>query len=218
MPFSVRLAEHLPPSLINVKICTPYINYFVEVSVEYSFFRPNASFKVPITVKPCMPQPPSTWPVEAEQSSFRGIHAYGKVLNHYLLIDERYITLELNIDNPKQITIEEIIIKLVQRRRLGYRSGKAIIFRQELPETAHFQNTQLHRTFQVPLEVYTELFAPTTYIAKFDKSNRPWSVDYIFKVKLKTNLFFANVTLEFPLIVANSVNQPQTTDEALDEI
>ena len=214
----MRLAEHLPPSLFNDKIPTPYINYFVKASVNYSSFRSNIRSQVYITVEPCMPQPPSTWPVEAEQTSFRGLHAYGKVLNHYLLTGERYITLELNIDNPKQITIEEIIIKLVQRRRLGQRSGKAIIFRQELPDIADFQNTQVRRTFQVPLDAPGILFAPTTYIAKVDKSNRPWSVDYILKVKLKTDRSFANVTLEFPLIVANSANQPQTTDVALDEI
>jgi len=206
----MRLAKYLPPSLAYAREPTPYIDYYVEASVDLSSLRPNTRSKVPIMVTPRLPRPPNTWSLEAEQSNFRGLHVYGKLLRHYLLIGERYITLELNIQNPSQTTIKEIIIKLIQRRHLSSKSGAVIIFEQALPEITYFQDRHLRRIFQVPVNLSTLLVAPTTYIAKLDKSNQPWSVDYILEVILKTNLFFANVTLEFPLIVANSANRPQT--------
>jgi len=168
-----------------------------------SWLHRNIRSTRPIIVTPRVSPPRNVRPLEREESNFRDLYIYGKLLHNYLLIGEPYISLELNIQNPSQTTIKEIIVKLIQRRRLANKYGEVVIFEQSLPDIIDFQNDYLHRTFQVPVLPSVQLFAPTSYY-------KSWVIDYIFKVTLKTKLFFTNVTLDFPLIVANSTSKLRT--------
>jgi len=196
----VRLAKDLPASLILVDQNIPYIDYFLEVNLSRSGFRPNIRSKRLIMVTPRVSPPRNVWPLESKESNFRDLYIHGKLLRNYLLIGEPYISLELNIQNPSQTTIKEIIVKLIQRRRLSDNYGEVVIFEQPLPDIIYFQNDHLHRTFQVPVLPTVQLFAPTSYY-------KDWVIDYVFKATIKTNLLFKNVTLAFPIIVGNSTNK-----------
>jgi hypothetical protein len=175
-----------------------------------SRFHRNIRSELRIMVIPHVPRPREVWPVEREESNFRDLYIYGKLLRNYLLIGEPYITLELNIENPSQTTIKEIVATLIQRRKLAKRSGQAIIFEQSLPGIVDFQDTHLHQTFQIPVVPTFEFFAPTTYYKDPNNPTETWIFDYVLEVKFKTRLFFKNVTLEFPLLVVNSKRSVQT--------
>jgi len=203
----MRLGQYLPPSLANISSSAPHIDYFLQVNLDRSRFHRNIRSQLGIMITPRVPRPQNVRSVERKEANFRDLYIYGKLLRNYLLIGEPYITLELDIQNPSQTTIKEIMVKLVQRRRLAKKYGQALIFKQSLPDTIDFQNNHLHRTFQVPVLQSHLLFAPTTYYKDPDKPNQTWVIDYMFEVEIKTKLFFTNVILEFPLLVANSTNK-----------
>jgi len=203
----VRLAQYLPPTLAYIKQDIPHIDYFVQVNLNRSWFHRNIRSQRHIMITPRVPRPRNVWSVEREEANFRDLIIYGKLLRNYLLIGEPYITLELDIQNPSQTTIKEIIVKLVQRRRLAKKYGQVVIFEQSLPDIIDFENNHLHRTFQVPVLPARLLFAPTTYYTDPDKPKQTWVIDYVFEVEIKTKLFFTNVTLKFPLLVANTTNK-----------
>ncbi len=206
----MRLAKLLPPSLTDVNDHTPYIDYFLEVNLDRSSFRRNICSKLPIIVTPHVSRPRNVRSVEREETNFRDLYIYGKILRNYLSIGEPYITLELNIENPSQTTIKEIMVKLVQRRQLANERGEVVIFHQSLPDIIDFQNNHLHRTFQVPVPASSLLCAPSSYYIDPDKPAKPWVIDYVFRVTIKTKLSFTNVTLDFPLTVTNSTNNSRT--------
>jgi hypothetical protein len=203
----MRLAQYLPPSLANIRSSAPHIDYFLQVNLDRSRFHRNIRSQLGIMITPRVPRPRNVWSVEREEANFGDLYIYGKLLRDYLLIGEPYITLELDIQNPSQTTIKEIMVKLVQGRRLATEYGRALIFKQSLPDIIDFQNNHLHRTFQVPVLPSHLLFAPTTYYRDPGKFNQTWVIEYTFEVEIKTKLFSTNVILKFPLLVANSTNK-----------
>ncbi len=169
-----------------------------------SWFHRNIRSRLSIMVTPQVPRPRDVWSLESEESNFRDLHIYGKLLRSYLLIGEPYITLELNLENPSQTTIKEIIVTLIQLRQLAKHNGRTIIFEQTLPGIVDIQNTHLHQTFQIPVVSTFESFAPTTFYRNPNNPNETFVVSYVLEVKFKTKLAFTNVTIEFPLLVVNS--------------
>jgi hypothetical protein len=105
-----------------------------------------------------------TYQVEREDANFRDLRIYGKLPRDYFIVGEPYIPLELDIINPSQTTIKEVVVKLMQHRELGKWFGVAIVFQESLPNIANFRNNHLHQTFRVPLPLLSPmLLAPSSY-------------------------------------------------------
>ena len=199
----------MPPSLVHIGKYIPGIEYSLKINLDRSWFKRNIRSEMRIWIMPRVLRPRDVWSPESEESNFRHLHIYGKLLRNYLLVGEPYITLELDIQNPSHTTIKEIIVSLIQCRLLFGKDGRVPIFQYSLPDIVDFQNDHLHRTFQVPTTL--GLIAPSSYYENPKNSNKPYIVEYVLEVKFKTRLFFTNATLEFPVIVANSERSSPST-------
>ena len=177
----------------------------MKINLARSWFQRNIRSQVPIIIYPRVYPTRQVWPVEREESNFRDLNIYGKLLRSYIVFDKPHIALELTIQNPGHTTITRIDVTLYQNRSLGGKKGRVTIFQDSLAGIVDFQNEYLHRTFQIPIRYQYGLLPPTSYWKNTGKLfNKSWTVEYVLEVTFRTRLFFTNATLTFPIMVVTS--------------
>lgn len=194
---------NLPPSLQFItSFRNPIIEYSLGINLARSWFHRNIRSKLYINMYPRTSPPRNVFSIEREESNFRDLHIYGKLLRNYLVVGEPFMALELSIQNPSHTTITQVVVTLYQHRHLGVKKAKVTIFEYSLPGIVDFQNEHLHRTFQVPVHHPHGVLPPTSYWENTKRFfHKSWTVEYVLEVKFKTRLLFTNVTLEFPITV-----------------
>ena len=200
----MRLPEDLPPSLPNNNNGNPYIKYSLSIVLNRSWPYFDLSFPHRILVTPRVHIPRDVWFLQIKESNLKDLYISGILRCNYLLIGQSSISLELKIENPSRMTIERTIVALIQHRQFAEAVGNSIIFSHSLPDMIDFKNDHLYLTFQIPVLAPAGLFAPTSSYTRPGDNNRSWTVEYTLAVTFYTQAVLRNVTLEFPILVANS--------------
>jgi hypothetical protein len=209
-PFSFRLDDSLPPSVRQTAAKGPYIHYYLRVHfVRPEWYKFNIDHKWDIVVSRSS-SPEKVKQLEAEKKQ-KGVHLK-IILQKNIVIDGDYLSLDVNMQNPKQKLIRRISVKLVQIWHLYPEKGDEIsLVDEDIEEFRSFRGKHLKKNFliHVPLKTpATYLFHPVS-----GSDLKKVVVSYELRIQAHIRGFFTNIRLQFPVIITN-IN-PKKTNKTL---
>jgi hypothetical protein len=204
--FSFRLKDSLPPTVRQTGVHRPYIYYYIRsLFVRPEWYRFNIDNKWPIVVNRSS-SPGNVKQLEAEKNH-KDVHLR-LILQKNIIVDGDYLSLDVNMQNPKQKLIRRISVKLLQIWHLYPEKDDEIsLVDEDLKGIRRFRGQHFKKNFLIHVPLKT----PATFVF-----NRP-SGSYIEKVVVSYELhvqahirgFFTNIRLQLPVIIAN-INPKKT--------
>lgn len=119
------------------------------------------------------------------------------------------LSVQLDIQNPKQVGIKKIEAILTQHRQVGRSNHAENIFRLDLPDLREFTGTQLQRTFD--LIVPAIYLSPTyTYLSQCFNPAIGISIRYELTLDIKVRGLFSDFKITVPVVVGT---EPMTVEQ-----
>jgi hypothetical protein len=201
-PFELVLPQSLPPSTSPSNTSYPYIKYYARIIIDKPWYKFNPKQIYPLIIFPSV----DIFNVNDERQSVAlsrrnrknlGIKVY---LYDRRILPGQKISLDIDIENPKRLQIQNIQATLIQHRIIAQNHHAEIIFRMDLSNLSNFNQTELHRTFdlQVP---YGRLSPTYNYTVQY--SNLLISTDIFYELELKVNVrgMLTEMKISIPIII-----------------
>ncbi|UJR17211.1 hypothetical protein I4U23_004106 [Adineta vaga] len=204
-PFQIQLPTNLPPTM-NQPQTYPHVRYYVQMYVDRAWYKANTRENRYITVFPRVnlaQVPNSSKPTVFSSQNQKDFSLKGN-LNKLGYIAGETIQGTIDIDNPKQAIIKQIVVTLIRNFRMGGASGEHVIVRSTIPEMMRRQDPRINQPFTLMIPA-TSL--PPSY--QFDGGlNQVTSAhtNYILKFQVQFEGVITDFELLVPIIIGTEPN------------
>ncbi|CAF1409833.1 unnamed protein product [Adineta ricciae] len=151
-PFQIQLPVNIPPSL-NSPGSQPHVCYFVQMYVDRAWYKANTRENKYVTVFPRVNLSQvsnASNPVPFSTQNQANLNLNGSI-NKLGYIAGETIQGVLNIENPRQIIIKQIMVSLIRSFIMGSASGEHVITSKPIPELMRRQDTRLSQAFTIAI-------------------------------------------------------------------
>ncbi|CAF3440843.1 unnamed protein product [Rotaria socialis] len=210
-PFSFSLDDSLPPTVKSAGYQSPSICYFICVRlIRADWHNARIEKHFPIVIQRAV-TPPRAIHLEYEDENRKGVR-FRVVFPKNIAVIGKYFSLNVDLYNPRRITIHRITAVLIEERILGSSKEKnLIVLKNNIIDIVDFQGEHLHETFKFIL--------PDSIVASFSWKSANWPFRNPFIVRYELNLEahihgpFNNIIIQAPLTIINRtpINENEMT-------
>ncbi|CAF2105994.1 unnamed protein product [Rotaria magnacalcarata] len=210
-PFSFPLDDSLPPTVKPAGYLSPFIRYFICVRlIRADWQKARIEKHFPIVIQRAV-TPPRAIHLEYEDENRKGVRFYVFLPKNIAVIG-KYFSLNIDLYNPRRITIHRITAVLIEERILGPSKEKnLIVLKNNVTDIVDFQGEHLHGTFKFIL--------PDSIVASFSWKPASWPFRNPFILRYELNLeahihgSFNNIMIRSPLTIINRtpINENEMT-------
>ena len=198
-PFRFFLNDFLPPTLKQKKSSDSFIHYYLQIIfVRGEWYKRNIKKIIPVVVRH-RSTPVNSTAVEAQTKNWKGIH-FRVTLEKSVVVVGQNISFDIEIQNPKQVLINRVLVILSQHVKLGPSQDRRLdLFNETLKTIDQFQNTHLRENFQL----HVPHTLPPTFSFYFPSNDgeRPLVISYELRFEAHLHGFYTNIQLQIPLII-----------------
>ncbi len=192
---------------------TPYVRYYTRIVLDKPWYKPNTKQVYPLTVFPrvnLLYTPGGQQSIAFQNQNRKKIHLQGYLLRGGVVPGDK-LSIQIDLQNPKQAGIKRIEATLIQHRQIARSSHSEIIFRLDLPDLREFTGTTLQRTFDLIVPgIY--LSPSYTYLSQSFNQQIGVNIHYELILDVKARGLFTDFKVSVPVIVGTepmSVQQQQ---------
>lgn len=199
-PFSMRIPDHLPPTLHPEDY--PYVRYQIQVLIEKKWYHANDRQRYPIRIHPRVnlltinnSQSAVKFGTKHKDVTIRGL------LQRAGLLPGEHGHLVLSIDNPSRLSIKHIDICLIQRYEIEQCRRRVELFRTTIPQISNMNESRFETNcaFDIPAGVPPSF----NFTSKETRTVVHVSLHYDLKLEVKAKGFFTDFDLQVPIIIGS---------------
>jgi hypothetical protein len=121
-------------------------------------------------------------------------------LQHRAILPGQAISLDVNLENPKRLTVKRIEATLIQHREIAKNVHSEIISRMDLPIQEDLNETEFHQAFS--LHVPRGHLLPTHHsMAQCSTLSISTNIHYELKLEAKMHEMLDDIVLSIPIII-----------------
>ena len=122
-------------------------------------------------------------------------------LHHQNILPNEKISLDMSIENPRQLLIKRIEAKLIQYKEINQNHHAEVIFQTNLPKLINNNQAELQETFNLRLPPGRLLSPTCQYTTDCCNSTIRIGIYYELKLEAKVQGLLNGITLSIPLII-----------------
>ena len=200
-PFQFSLTNHLPPT-VNLPQSYPHVRYYLQVVIDRRpWYKPNIRELRYLTIYPhvnLLANP------QCLQSTIFGNHNRKEItikgiINKTGYIPGESISLTLEIENPKQVSIRLIDLLIFQSYEIGATACRHNIFQTTLPNIQDLKDREIRGACSVTIPF--TLLPPSYHFQGGLQRTGLANIHYFMKLAVKVEGMFTNFEVDIPIII-----------------
>ncbi|CAF3729409.1 unnamed protein product [Rotaria sp. Silwood1] len=208
-PFEFTLSDDLPPSSGSLTSSFPYIKYYMRISVTQLWHKFKKTQTFPLIIFPRINILHFNRDKQAIAVYNRNhLHVRARVDRQSILPDES-ISLDINLNNENRLTIKGIEAILIQKQKIDRNHHSQVIFKEDLPISENFTETQFHEIFDLQ-KPSTQLPPTYDYTASCSDLSIHTSITYELNIKVKVHEWHNQIDLIIPIVIGTESTLERT--------
>ena len=217
-PFELSLPDSLPPTLIPSSSEHAYVKYYTRIILDKPWSTSTTMPTYPLTIVPrvnLLHMLTTQGPVAFACHNRKKVELNGFLL-HGGIVPGQYLSIQVDLQNPKQCQIKRIETTFIQHRQIASIRDRQIIFHSNLPGIHDFQQLSLKQNFDLAVP---SVYLPPTYAFSSSDSNVSLNafVYYELILAVKTNGILTDFQVSIPVTVGtesilNEHHRQQSSD------
>jgi len=197
-PFEFILPQKLPPSIDS----SFSIKYYIMIVVDRPWFPVNCAQDYSLTILPTVDLSIEPEGRESVARSRRNSQQFEfKVYLHNRgILPGQHISLDIDINNPRKLTIEKTKATLLQYQTIVDAEHTEKIFEKDLSNLIDFNQTELHETFEL-LVPYSHLIPSCSHQIKQLNSSIRTEISYELQLDVKFKDLSDRMNIFIPIII-----------------
>jgi hypothetical protein len=210
------LPQNLPPSLVPSKVAYPYVRYYTRIVLDKPWYKPNAKQVYSLTIFPrvnLFQVPGGQQPVAFVNENRKKIRVQGYLIRGGVVPGDK-LSIQIDIQNPKRTEIKKIEATFIQHRQVARSCHSETIFRIDLQDLREFNDTELHRTFD--LVIPAVYLSPTyTYLPQSCNTSLGIVIRYELVLDIKVRGLFTDFKINVPVILGTEPMSAQQQQQQM---
>ena len=206
-PFRFFLNDSLPPTLDPIKRLDSQLYYYIRILfVRPEWYKRNIKQTIPVVVRH-VPSPVIIKKVEAQGKNRKDVHLH-VILQRSDVAVGNSVSIDVKIQNPKEVPIHRILVILVQDLKLGPTQGRKInLLNETFTSINEFKSPYLHEKFQFHVPYTTP---PTFSFHPASNKQRPYITSYELHFEAQLSGISTNIRLQVPLTLTDHPQNNKT--------
>lgn len=199
-PFRFFLNDSLPPTLDPIQRLDSHLYYYIRILfVRPEWYKRNIKQTIPVVVRH-VSSPVVVKKVEAQGKNRKDVHLH-VILQRSDVAVGNSVSIDVKIQNPKEVPIHRILVILVQDLKLGPAVDRKInLLSKTFTSVNEFKSTYLHEKFQFHVPYTTP---PTFSFHPASNKQQPFNTSYELHFEAHLSGIFTNIRLQVPLTLCS---------------
>lgn len=215
-PFEFRLPRLLPPSSSPTNVSHPCVRYYTRILVNKSWRQRDLMQIYPLIIFPnvnIFPHEIRRQPLSQSCVHRESVHM-NVSLQHRAILPSQPLSIHIDLDNPKQLQFNKILVKLIQHRVIHTDHHKEILLEKDLLDLLDFSRTHLNQTFHLDL---TFANLSPTFSCKIKRRITLISTSVYYEIKLEAKIheISDNIDISMPIIIGTE-SSAELDDQSID--